>query len=78
VAADHENPSAQLNLGLMYAEGKGVSKDYVRADMWFILAAARNQDIGLQDRGRIEAMMTPAQIVEARHLAAEWRPGTTP
>ena len=30
---------AQLGLGIMYAGGKGVTKDYVAAHMWFSLAA---------------------------------------
>ena len=32
---------AQNNLGAMYAKGQGVPQDYVRAHMWFNLAAAQ-------------------------------------
>jgi len=31
---------AEINLGVMYANGQGVAQNYVRAHMWFNLAAA--------------------------------------
>src|SRR5208337_2841275 len=38
--ADQGNALAQLGLGVMYANGHGVPQDYVRAHMWFNIAAA--------------------------------------
>jgi TPR repeat protein len=55
------------NLGLLYLDGLGVPKDNVRAYMWFRLA---NTDANLsyaKDR------MTPAQVLEAERMAAEWK-----
>ena len=40
------NPSAQSNLGLMYATGRGVPQDYAEAAKWFRLAAM--QDVAMQ------------------------------
>jgi IS5 family transposase len=34
LAADHGLAGAQFNLGMMYAEGQGVSQDYEQAHMW--------------------------------------------
>ena len=38
--AEQGNALAQFNLALMYKNGYGVPQDYVRAHMWFNLAAA--------------------------------------
>ena len=49
-AASVGNNSSQAALAGMYAEGKGVPQDYVRAHMWFNLAASKgNEEI---ERGR--------------------------
>ena len=53
-AADQGLAEAQFNLGLMYAQGKGVSQNYVEA--------AKYRNIG-------EKRMTPSQIEEAQDLA---------
>ncbi len=80
---------AQNNLGIMYEFGQGIRQDYIQAHMWFSLAASRfppgeDRDRAVQDRDRVAALMTPAQITEAEKLAREWpqrewRPrGTSP
>jgi TPR repeat protein len=65
----------------MYAKGEGVPQDYVQAHKWFNLAASRfpasekeNRDKAVENRDRIAAKMTPAQIAEAQKLAREWKP----
>jgi len=78
-AADQGNGQAQFGLGLMYANGHGVPKDYVRAHMWFSIAAAAGaSDVSVREavkwRDLVATRMTPAQIAEARRLAAEWKP----
>ena len=82
--------SPQYNIGVMYASGRGTAQDYVRALMWFTLAAAFGDTkppdpfgVKLVDtpkytapeqRDRLVALMTSAQITEAERLAHEWRP----
>lgn len=73
--AELGDAAAQEVLGFMYHDGEGVSKDLVRAYMWFYLAAS-NYPAGEQDfLEAIEARdltadeMTPAQIAEARAMA---------
>ena len=38
-AAEQGYARAQFNLGLMYANGQGVTQDIVSAHLWFLLAA---------------------------------------
>jgi TPR repeat protein len=74
----------------MYASGRGTAQDYVQALMWFTLAAAFGDTkppgplgiklvdtlkyTALEQRDRLMALMTSAQITEAERLAVEWRP----
>jgi TPR repeat protein len=82
--------SPQYNIGAMYASGRGTAQDYVQALKWFILAVAFGdtkppaslgiklvdtpKDTALEQRDRLMALMTSAQIAEAERLAHEWRP----
>jgi uncharacterized protein len=78
--ADQGNDRAQFGLGLMYANGHGVPQDYVRAHMWFNIAAAAAgaSDVAVREaakwRDLVATRMTPAQIAEGRRLAREWQP----
>jgi TPR repeat protein len=82
--------SPQYNIGAMYASGRGTAQDYVRALMWFTLAVAFGDTkpptplgvklvdtstyTALEQRDKLVAVMTSAQIAEAERLANEWRP----
>ena len=55
------------NLGLLYLSGRGVSKDLLRAYMWFRLAGT---EVNLSDA---KAQMTAAQVGEAERMATEWK-----
>ena len=73
--------TAQFSLGAMYADGAGVPQDYVRAYMWFNLAASRLapgflRDMVVTRREGVAAEMTPEQIAEAQRLTREWKPKT--
>lgn len=54
-AAEHGNPLSQLNLGILYYEGHGVSQDFGRAATWILKAA---------EQGDAEAEATLAGIYE--------------
>jgi TPR repeat protein len=71
---NQSDADAQFILGLMYARGQGVPQDYVRAHMWFNLAAAQDYQLAAGQRNSIARRMTRAQIAEAQKLAREWRP----
>jgi TPR repeat protein len=55
------------NLGMLYMAGLGVPKDYVQAYTWFSLT---NSETNLS---YAKAQMTPAQVVKAEQMAAEWK-----
>jgi len=50
-AANQENTDAQLNLGMLYANGQGVGKDYEKALKWFRRAAGHGDAIGQYNLG---------------------------
>ena len=64
---------AQFLLGLSYFNGQRVPKDYVRAHMWFNLAAENGFAESTEDRDAIAREMTQNQIAEAQRLAREWQ-----
>ena len=82
--------SPQYNIGAMYASGRGTTQDNVRALMWFTLAAAFGDtkppdqfgiklvntptSTAIEQRERLVALMTSAQIAEAERMAQEWQP----
>ena len=67
-----------LHLGVTYADGRGVPQDYVRAHMWFSLAAAQGEHRAVKTLEMAARRMTPAQITEAQKLARDWKPATQP
>jgi uncharacterized protein len=79
-AADRGFDYAQFNLGVAYEDGGlGVPQDYALAYMWFSLASspATNTDLrqmAVENRDKVAAKMTPAQIAEAQRMAREWKP----
>jgi TPR repeat protein len=82
--------SPQYNLAAMYASGRGISKDNVQAYMWFTLAAKLGdvkspeplgvalfgslKETALEQRDRVAALMTSAEIAEGEKLARGWSP----
>ncbi len=83
LAAEQGHAAAQYNLAVMYTRGRGVPQNNVQAHMWFSLAASRfppgeGHDKAVQARDMLAAIMTPAQIVEARKLTREWHFCTHP
>ena len=72
-AAEQGLVKAQLNLGVMYANGRGAPQDYVQAHMVEPRSAEGDAD-ATKNRDIVAAKMTPAQIAEAQKLAREWKP----
>jgi hypothetical protein len=77
-AAERGHVDAQARLGIMLEKGQGIPQDYIRAHLWFNLAAAKSvgqeQRKFASSRNEIAARMTPEQIAEAQRLAREWKP----
>jgi hypothetical protein len=72
--ADQGNAEAQFDLGILYANGRGVPQDYVTAHMWFNLSASKGDKTAASYRDQIASSMDRAQLAEAQKLAREWLP----
>jgi TPR repeat protein len=55
----------------MYATGSGVPQDFVLAHMWYNQAGASGLELAIENRDRLAADMTMAQVAEAQQLARE-------
>jgi TPR repeat protein len=77
-AAEQGYIPAQVYLGIRYDQGTGVSQDYIKAHMWFNLAAGASTGKEMEDaaerRELVARKMTPQQIAEAQRLASKWKP----
>jgi len=72
VKSEQGDIKAQYNLGLAYANGKGVLQDYVMAHMYFNIAAFSRDKTFVKNKGVFEKKMTLLQLAEAQKLAQEW------
>jgi uncharacterized protein len=77
-SADQGNSYAEASLGIFYRAGKGLPRDEVQAEMWFLVAldraAAGDLDTLVEMRDSVAAHLTPQQLAEAQRLAREWKP----
>jgi len=73
-AADQGDPGAQYNLGVCYAEGRGVPPDCVQAHLWLDLASSQGVAKAKELMSTVERQMTPEQLAEAQRLAREFKP----
>lgn len=62
---------AQLDLGYLYEQGKGVPLDHVAAYMWYKIAAAGGERRAVAQVKTLSSVMTEAQIRQATTAAAE-------
>jgi TPR repeat protein len=60
---------AQINLGLLYAQGKGVRQNLVHALMWFKIAGGMT---GSRRAAEVGLSMTATQKAKADRLADKW------
>ena len=64
--------SAQFNLGLMYASGKGVPEDDVEAYAWLNIAAAQGDAHAEAFKADISQRMSQSQIAGAQKRSREY------
>jgi S1-C subfamily serine protease len=74
LAAEQGQNPAQERLGRMYADGRGVPKNYINAYMWLVLSASKGNMDAAGNRDLLIPRMTPTEIAEAKQRAAAWRP----
>ncbi len=78
-AADQRLMPAELNVAFDYENGRGVPKDKVQALMWLDLildqilsGSSGGAHVSLQQRDKLAAQMSAAQIEQAKQLAVDW------
>jgi hypothetical protein len=75
-AAEQGEAAAQQNLGVMYANGDGVPRDFVTAHQWLSLATVSlegtSQATATGYRDIVAQQLSPAQLAEAERRAKEW------
>jgi TPR repeat protein len=78
-AAQQGDVAAKFKLGLMYAQGRGVQQDDVKAYKWFALTIAASKPgsqayiVTSRDMRILKASMSSAQIAQGQQEAAVWR-----
>lgn len=77
-AARQGLPRAQMKLAEIYADGTGSPRDYARAAVWFLLAAASlsgaHREQAQSGYDRIAQHLTPADVARAERVARVWKP----
>jgi ribosomal protein L29 len=78
LAANQSHGKAQERIGDEYRYGRVTEgePDYVRAYMWYDLAASNGNIQAFPNKVNAAGKMTPEQIAEAERLATEWQPGS--
>ncbi len=67
--AEQGHVQAQVNLGIIYSQGRGVPKDFVQAYRWYTLAADQGDGLALKFQNLLEKSLTLEQLAEAQRLA---------
>ena len=75
--AEQGNAWAQRNLYRMHRDDQLPQADLVQALAWINLAASQAEPHpgAAQERQKLSAKLTPAQVAEAQRLAREWKVG---
>ncbi len=69
--ANQGHAQAQVNLGILYSQGRGVPKDNVQAYRWYTLAANQGDDLAEKFKDHLEKSMTLDELAEAQRLVRE-------
>ena len=72
--AEAGNAWAQFYLGGLYHDGDGMAVDWVRAHMWWALAARHGHRMARELMAALEPKMDADALAEAEALATVWRP----
>ena len=70
-AAEQGYAPAQLDLGYLYEQGKGVAMDYVSAYTWYKAASAGGEHRAKAQMKNLSPLMTPEQVKRAQEAAAQ-------
>jgi TPR repeat protein len=68
-SAEQNHAKSQLNLGFIYYNGKGVTRDYVLTYTWWDIAALNGASGAKANLNYISKLMTPEQLSTAKKLS---------
>jgi|SRR6056300_494473 TPR repeat protein len=69
--AEQGEARAQFNLGIMYAQGKGIGKNYLLSYVWLSLANKNGHNKAKQYIKSLVKNMSKTQITEAKRIVQE-------
>ena len=69
--AQRGDRDGQRILGFMYMYELGVSQNYVKAHMWWSLAASKGDSKSAEYRDIVVKLLTPEQLAESKKMASE-------
>ena len=58
-------------LGWLYYQGKGISRDYIRAYMWWNISGTEGVEVARKYRDKISKIISPTQLEKAQDLTRE-------
>ena len=67
-AAAQGTHQAQNNLGVMYEQGDGVTKDIIRAHMWYSIAVANGSKDAVTPHEHYAKKLSPDQLAQAADM----------
>ncbi len=76
--AQKGDSKAQFALGLLYQRGNGVKKDYVKAYMWYNLAATNGNERAIKNKTDLACKMSSEQIKKAEDLFVKHKDTKSP
>lgn len=76
IKADEGNADAQAYIGDLYNIGAySLNKDHIQAYVWFSFAAKNGNRYAVHQVEKLEADLSPTQLIEARSQLKHWEPG---
>ena len=70
--AEQGDANAQINLALLYYDGRGVPQDYSMAYVWYNIAAAQGQAKAEKNHDAVAGELDAASLAEAQKLSKEY------
>ncbi|NKB38085.1 MAG: hypothetical protein GKR93_13140 [Gammaproteobacteria bacterium] len=60
--------AAQFHLGVLYGQGKGVERDYIKSYAWMYVAARDEEKRALKGLSKVREKLDHIEIIEAESL----------
>lgn len=73
--ADNGQVDAQLHIGNIYYEGRGIPQNLIQAYVWYSLSARGGNSRAADQLVQVTAELSPDQMTEAQQRLDEWAPG---